>query len=153
MDMDRIVVCAFRSDTDAEAVRAALLERGFAGDQVHVVPGASRDDRGAAAWVARTFGRWLDKDRLARYEIAVDDGLSLVAVEAADDAAAIRATAVLDQAGRKARVNTVPEQAASLGAALEAEGNRGGEGGPPVFDPRDTLTRPQVYALPAQPAD
>lgn len=150
--MDRIVICAFRSGADAEAVCASLLERGYDNERVQVIPGGRRDDRAAAAWVAQTFGGWLDRERVARYEMAVDDGMSLVAVHAPDDAAAARAVAVFDNFGRRARTGPVPEQSASLGAALESDGDRGGEGGPAVFDPRDTLTRPQVFVPPAQPS-
>ena len=145
--MNRVVICAFRAPADAEAARALLHERGFEGDSVALVRGGRHDDRAAATWVARTFGGRLNRERLARYEMAVDDGLSLVVVQAADDAAGRRAAAVLDQCGRKARTASVPESTASLGAALDIEGGRGGEGGPPVFDPRDTLTRPQIYTL------
>ena len=145
--MNRVVICAFRSPADAEAAHASLLERGFGGDSVALVPGGRHDDRAAAAWVARTFGGRLDPERLARYEMAVDDGLSLVVVQATDDAATRRAAAVLDQCGRKARTAAVPETAASLGAALDSEGGRGGEGGPPVFDLRDTITRPHARRL------
>lgn len=144
--MDTMVVCAFRSQADAEAARDCLRERGFADADMGLVPGGS-DGRAAAHRVASAFARRLDKEQLARYELAVDDGLSLVTVRAADAAAARRAAAVLDQCGRRARARPVPEAAASLGAALDSDGDRGGEGGPPVFDPRDTLTRPRILTL------
>lgn len=146
--MDRIVICAFRSDADAASVRAALLERGYRDVQVQVIPDASLDDRGAAARVARTFGGRLEPEQLARYELAVENGMSLVAVQVPDDDAATRVAAVLDHFGRRARTQPAPEEPAALQTALEPSGDRGGEGGPPVYDPRDTLTRPRIYVLP-----
>lgn len=98
--MARMVVSVFDARGDAETARERLRERGFKNAEIRIAGGESASTpaagRQAAEGLVRTFGGLMSDTDAERYGRAVTDGKSVLAIRVPDEAAAARATVILD---------------------------------------------------------
>lgn len=158
--MAKMVVSVFDSRPAAEAARERLLARGFEDMQIRVEGGENEragegkgaeerdagraEDRGLSGVIERMFSGLLLDDDAAQYARAARGGKTVVAVRAADEAAA-KAAAILG-----ASAGEIGRPMVSDDAPPPAGEDRGTRGRPGV-EPAATLSRTRVYPLPNAP--
>jgi hypothetical protein len=149
--MQGMLVAIFELRSQADAARAALLERGFQGRQLAIEGGDTQpdsDERGLAGVIARMFSglRTPPDARAHDYAEIVARGGCVLVLHGVDDAAAARATSILVAHGAK------DVQAHGL---LPAE--NAGSGARDARVQREiaavSSVGPQVHALPNAPTD
>lgn len=149
--MARVVVSAFDSRRDADAVRRRLLERGLTDARIRIegVETAAPPDRGLVGFIERMFsGLLTGVDELGRPARA-SNRKALVVLHVPDAAAAARAAAILDEIGKE--IGRPVFSGTVVSSVSTSPVSRDDNDGPYAFDIIATVLGPEIYPLPNSP--